>query len=149
MPVFFTACVKLTFIPKMTPVASVRMAGLWFLQLEWILVPLSILVACVNIQCALDHETHFCIKCTEFSLIWTHSLSEFFSNQSLWPNKRQRKIQIARYKAEKGIWNHGFFVQRHFPTPAPSFWLWNAKGIWLTAPHKLSNCSSFPKFGLK
>lgn len=47
----------------MTSATSLRMAGLWFLQLDWILQSLSILVGCVNIQCALDRKTHFCIKC--------------------------------------------------------------------------------------
>lgn len=90
-------------------------------------------------------QTNFCIK-HNWMLYHLHTHTHCLNSSPIShrPDRRPKKIQIYRYKAEKGISNHGVFVQRNFPTPALSLWLWNAKSIELTTLHKLSNCSSFP-----
>lgn len=94
LSVIFTAHVeKVKFSPRMTHV-SVRMTGLWFLQFEWIIVPLSIVDAffsCVKIHCTLDHQTHFCIKNNWiFSNLHTHPVWIFLQ----W-------LELAKQKAKE------------------------------------------------
>lgn len=106
----------------MTSAMSLRMAGLWFLQFDWILQSLSVLVGCVNIQCALDRKTHFCIKCNlTVSHLRTHTVWILLQSVSLVKQRAKEEPHLTATRRRNALQTMAFLFRGIFqPLRPPS-----------------------------